>query len=140
MRKARAAAVTTWVYAVGFGVPVVPVARYLVTRGRLPTFFGLFPMYGGPWSARLKPGSFVAMLAAFLALQAAAAGSGWWVWRGRKAGAVANLALLPLESIFWRGFALPFPWFGGIARVALLAAGWKSLEKIRTSGRGAELP
>ena len=37
-RKVRAAAVTTWVYAAGFGVPTVPVAVYLMTQGRLPTF------------------------------------------------------------------------------------------------------
>ena len=127
MRKAQAAAVTTWAYAAGFGVPVIPVAVYLLTRGRLPTFLGLFPMYGGPWSSRLKPGSFVALLGTFLVLTGVAAWSARWVWRGRKAGAVVNLAVLPLEAIFWVGFALPLPWFAGLARVALLAAGWRSL-------------
>ena len=128
MRKAQAAAVTTWAYAAGFGVPVIPVAVYLLTRGRLPTFLGLFPMYGGPWSSRLKPGSFVTLLGAFLVLIGVAAWSARGVWRGRKAGAVVNLAVLPLEAIFWVGFATPLPWFAGLARVALLAAGWRSFD------------
>jgi hypothetical protein len=129
MTKARAAAVTTWAYAAGFGIPVVPVAVYLVTKGRLPTFFGLFPMYGGPWSSRLKPAPFVALLGGFLVLTGLAAWSARSVWRGRRPGATLNLALLPLEAVFWVGFALPLPWLTGLARIALLTAGWASLEQ-----------
>ena len=58
---ARAAAVVTWAYAAGFGVPTVPVAVYLVQRGRLPSFLGLFDMYAGPWSNRLGDGPFVVL-------------------------------------------------------------------------------
>ena len=125
----RAAAVTTWAYAAGFGVPTVPVARYLMAHGRLPTFFGLFPMYGGPWSSRLRPEQFVALLTTFLLPTGLAAWSACGVWRGRKAGAAVNLAVLPLEAIFWVGFALPIPWLAGAARVALLTAGWRSLDQ-----------
>jgi hypothetical protein len=130
-RRARAAAVTTWIYAAGFGVPAVPVAVYLMTEGRLPTFLGLFDMYGGPWSSRLKPEQFVALLTAFLVPTGMAAWSAWGVWRGRKAGAVVNLAVLPFEAIFWLGFALPIPWLAGVARVTLLAAGWRALDGSR---------
>jgi hypothetical protein len=42
MKAARAAAVLTWVYAAGFGLPVIPVSGYLLSRGRLLTFFDLF--------------------------------------------------------------------------------------------------
>jgi hypothetical protein len=34
----------------------------------------------------------------------------------RNAGAVLNLGLLPVEAVFWIGFALPVPWLFGIAR------------------------
>jgi hypothetical protein len=127
-RTTQAAAITTWAYAAGFGVPTVPVAIYLLTHGRLPTFLGLFPMYGGPWSSRLKRGPFIALLGAFLLLTGTAACSAQSLWRGRKAGARINLALLPLEAVFWVGFALPLPWLTGLARIALLTAGWTSLE------------
>ena len=58
----RAEAVLTWCYAVGFGLATLPVAMYLIRRGRLPTFFDLFEMYGGPWSERVGRTAFVALL------------------------------------------------------------------------------
>ena len=65
MKAAHAAAVLTWVYAACFGIPAIPVSSYLLTNGHLPTFFGLFAVYGGPWSSRLEAGTFVALLVAF---------------------------------------------------------------------------
>jgi hypothetical protein len=136
MKAERAAAVVTWVYAAGFGVPTVPVAVFLLTQGRLPSFLDLFDMYGGPWSSRLEPEKFVALLGAFLGVTGVAAWSAWWLWRGRKAGAVLNIALLPVETIFWLGFALPIPWLVGAARAVLIAIAWKSLAE----GHGSEVP
>ena len=127
MKTARAAAVLTWIYVAAFGVPVIPVAAYLLDRGHLPTFMGLFEIYGGPWSARLEPRTFVAILAAFFAVTMLAAWSARLAWRGRRSGAVLNLTLLPIEAIFWLGFALPFPWLFGIARAGLLTPAWMSL-------------
>ena len=122
----RSAAVVSWAYAAGFGIPAVPVAIHLRRTGSLPTFFDLFPMYGGPWFERLSREQFTALLVAFLLVEAAVAGSALPLWRGRRSGAVANLALLPVEAVFWLGFALPIPWVVGAARVALIAAGWSS--------------
>jgi len=133
MKAARAAAVLTWVYAAGFGLPIIPVSGYLLSRGRLPTFFDLFPMYGGPWYSQLDRDKFVAMLGAFLGVTGVAAWSARSVWHGRKAGAVVNVALLPVEAIFWVGFALPLPWLNGIARAGLLATAWKSLGEAQGS-------
>lgn len=127
MKTARAAAVVTWIYAAGFGIPAIPVGVYLLTRGRLPTFFDLFEMYGGPWFSRVKPETFVALLAVFFGVSALNAWSGWLLWRGRRAGGVLNLSLLPLEAVFWVGFALPFPPVAGVARLVLIAASWPSL-------------
>jgi hypothetical protein len=59
-------------------------------------------------------------------------------WHGRKAGAVVNLALIPVEAIFWVGFALPLPWLNGIARAGLLAAAWKSLAEGQSSEASEE--
>ena len=56
-----------------------------------------------------------------------AAWSAWLLWNGSKTGAVINLILLPVEAIFWFGFALPIPWVVGVARVVLVLAGWTSL-------------
>ncbi|MPZ90721.1 MAG: hypothetical protein GEU68_03665 [Actinobacteria bacterium] len=128
MRNARIAAVLTWVYAAAFGFPAIPVAAHLLQSGRLPTFLDLFPMYGGPWSSRVEDRTFAVLLIAFLIVTLVSASAAWLVRNGSKAGAVLSLVMLPIEAVFWLGFALPFPWLIGIARAALLALAWKSLE------------
>jgi hypothetical protein len=121
------AAVITWIYAAGFGLSTIPVALYLRERGELPTFFDLFEMYGGPWSARVTDAMFVLLLMAFLVVCAIAGWMGWLLWGGSRLGAILSVALLPIEAIFWIGFALPIPWLLGLARVILIALAWKSL-------------
>jgi len=101
---------------------------YLLQRGRLPTFWGLFEMYGGPWSAQLSDQSLVLRLNAFLVVTVVAAWSGLLIWKGRRTGAILNLGLLPVEALFWIGFALPFPWLSGVARTGLLVYAWRSLD------------
>jgi hypothetical protein len=123
------AAVVMWFYAAGFGLFTIPVAIYLQQRGRLPSFFGLFDMYGGPWSARLLDDAFVLRLIAFLGVTLIVAWAAWLVWKGSTTGAILSLALLPIEAVFWLGFALPIPWVLGAARVVLLLLGWKSLSR-----------
>jgi len=127
MGYAHVYAVLTWIYAAGFGIMAAPVAVYLLRRGALPEFFGLFPMYGGPWSSRVGDGILAVLLFAFLIVTLAASWAAWLVWNGSQAGAVLSLVLLPVEAIFWFGFELPIAWIVGIARAALLALAWKSL-------------
>lgn len=128
MRNARVAAVLTWVYAAGFGLPTVPVAAYLLQHRKLPVFLGLFAMYGGPWSSQLDHATFVVLLIGFLTVTLLAAWAARLVWKGSKRGAVLSLALLPVEAVFWLGFALPFPWVSGIARALLVARAWKAFD------------
>jgi hypothetical protein len=127
MTNAHIAATLTWVYAAGFGLSTIPVAAFLLRHGRLPVFAGLFESYGGPWSARLHPRVFVLLLMAFLVLTMMVAWAAWLVWNGSKVGAVITLVLLPVEAMFWVGFALPIPWLIGVARVVFLALAWNSL-------------
>jgi hypothetical protein len=129
MTNLQRAAVVMWFYAAGFGLFTIPVAIYLQQRGRLPSFFGLFDMYGGPWSARLLDDAFVLRLIAFLGVTLIVAWAAWLVWKGSTTGAILSLALLPIEAVFWLGFALPIPWVLGAARVVLLLLGWKSLSR-----------
>lgn len=127
MTKAQIAAILTWVYAAGFGLSTIPVAIFLTRNGRLPVFAGLFESYGGPWSSRLQPRPFTVLLMAFLGVTLLAAWAAWLMWNGSRAGAVLSLVLLPVEAVFWVGFALPIPWLIGIARVVFLALGWRTL-------------
>ena len=127
MSRARIAAVFMWVYAAGLGIAAIPVACYLTQRGRLPTFFGLFEMYGGPWSSRFSDRTFVWLLAAFLIVALAVAWTAWLVWKASRIGGVLALILLPVEAVFWIGFALPIPWVLGVARAVLILVAWRSL-------------
>ena len=127
----------TWAYAAMFGVPAVPVAIFLAEKGRLPSFGGLFVVYAGPWSSRLTDDRVIARLLVYSGVVMAAALSGWLLWEGRKAGAVLNLGLLPVEAVFWIGFALPVPWLVGIARLVLVVRAWPELAETRAAGRGS---
>ena len=129
MANLRIAAVLTWVYAACFGIPAIPVAVFLRQRGTLPWFEDLFPMYGGPWSSQFDADAFTVALVLFLGLTLVAAWTAWQTWKGSKRGAAANLALLPVEAVFWLGFALPIPWIVGIARAALIGAAWNTLKR-----------
>lgn len=73
----------------------------------------------------------IALLVVYSGLVLAAVFSGCLLWQMRKAGAVLNLGLLPVEAVFWVGFALPLPWLFGIARVALVTLVWPELSGSR---------
>jgi hypothetical protein len=68
-----------------------------------------FPTYGESPFERAGIRTSVPLLSAFVALCAAECVAGGLLWRGRRSGAILTLALLPVESVFWAGFALPIP-------------------------------
>jgi len=121
---ARGYALVTWAYAAGFGLPAVPVSVYLLRHGSLPWFGDLFPMYGGPWSGRVRDEQLVGLLLSYLGLMALVARAAGRVRHGSRRAAVVSAGLLPVEAVFWLGFALPIPWILGAGRVALLVAAW----------------
>ncbi len=110
-----------------FGIPAVPAAIYLAENGNLPSLWGLFEIYGGPWSSSYPDDRMTALLMVFFGVTLTAAASGGLLWAQRRTGAALNLALLPLEAVFWIGFALPVPWLFGIARIVLVFLAWPSL-------------
>lgn len=126
LRAARTEAVVTWAYAGGFGIPAIPVGVYLpawlaavvprplrhVRRamGEPPGRRALRRRAGG--LRRRDGGVSVGCVAGV---------------RGSRRGALAGVALLPVEAVFWIGFALPIPCLVAAARVALLAAAWRRL-------------
>ena len=126
MKSERIAAGLTWAYAAAFGVPAIPVAAYLLKNGRLPTFLGLFPMYGGPWSSRVETGTFALLLFASLLVTLVAAWAGWLVRNGSKAGVLPSLVLLPLEAVFGLASHCRSP--GCVAGATLLVLAWRSLD------------
>ena len=51
----------------------------------------------------------------------------YWLWQGRRDGAVLLIVLLALSTIFWYGFALPFGPLFGLILIVPLVQGWKDL-------------
>ena len=95
---AKAAAVITWLYAAGFGLPTFYVAKHLETN------------------QRYDDRTFIRRLHAFFLAAVIASAFAAMVWHETKLGAVLALAWLPVEAAFWYGFALPIPWLLGVAR------------------------
>ena len=104
----KVASVLSWVNGVGFGLPGVYGIAHLARHGTVARFMG-FPSYGeGPFE-RVGIKSTVPLLSTFVAVCAAECVAGGLLWHNRRSGAVLSLALLPVESVFWVGFALPIP-------------------------------
>jgi hypothetical protein len=61
------------------------------------------------------------------------------MWHGSMRGGLANLALLPIEAMFWLGFALPIPFVFGVARVTFIAA-FLAARKRRARAEPLEAP
>jgi hypothetical protein len=123
----RGAASLFWLIAAGFGLFAFPAAAYLIEHRELPmTAFG-FRAYGGGWFERFSPELFAILLGAFVGLCAVESFAGWLLWVGSRAGGILTLALLPLEVVFWSGFAVPIPPIAAVVRLALLAGGWSAL-------------
>jgi hypothetical protein len=123
----RGAAVAFWLIAAGFGLFAIPAAAYLLEHRELPmTMFG-FRAFGGGWFERFSPEVFAVLLGMFVGLSAVEAFAGWLLWNGSRAGGILTLVLLPLEIVFWSGFAVPIPPIAAAIRLGLLAVGWSAL-------------
>jgi hypothetical protein len=117
----RAAAVCSLVVGLGFGLPGAYGTWYCARHGEVWTFLG-FPTYGnGPFERWGLPTS-VPLLLGFVAVCAAEIAVGVLIWRDATAAPWLALALLPVELVFWIGFALPFGPLLGLARTALVVA------------------
>ena len=126
--EARLAAILLWV--VGFGWAILPVPWlmwWVVVRGRLPVLPLIGEPNSGPFYLQLPHSQFVLLLAASFGLGVAQVWAGWLLWYGDRSGALLQFGLLPIEAIFWYGFALPIPPVLAAARVVLVALAWSSL-------------
>lgn len=119
-RLLKGAAVAAWIAGLGFGLPCLYAIWVLVETDRVAMFLG-FPTYGdGPFVA-VGIETTVPLLMAFLAICAAETVAGALLWRGRRSGIRLALGLLPLELVFWIGFALPFGPLLGVVRTLFVA-------------------
>lgn len=117
----RAAAVCSLVLGLGFGLPGAFGTWYYARHREVWTFLG-FPTYGdGPFERWGIPTG-TALLLGFVAVCIAEVVIGVLLWSDATIAAWLALALLPLELVFWIGFALPFGPLLGSARTAMVVA------------------
>ncbi len=111
--------------AFGWILGVVPTLYYAFTRRTLPTLAGI-RLLGGPFEKLGLDGLIVAGIV-FVVVSALKILAAYWLWNARLDGAVLELILLGLSTIFWYGFALPFGPILGITQVVLLVFVWGTL-------------
>lgn len=117
----KAATATSAFTGLGFGIPCLYGIRVFAQTHEVATFLG-FPAYGdGPFAA-IGIATSVPLLSAFLGVCAAEVVTARLLWKGRPSGEVLAFGLLPVELIFWIGFALPFGPLLGATRAGLLLA------------------
>jgi hypothetical protein len=109
------------VLGLGFGIPGVYGAWYYAQHREVCTFLG-FPTYGGGPFEHWGVQTSTALLLGFVAVCVAEVVVGVLLWSHSTAGLWLALALLPVEMVFWIGFALPFGPVLGLARTALVVA------------------
>ena len=125
--ESQVAAVLLWVVALGWGLPAPVLMWWVMVRGRLPILPVIGEPNGGPFSRRLSRPTFVVLLGLSLLLAVAQAWAGWLLWDGQRLGAVVQFGLLPIEAVFWYGFALPIPPIFAVVRIVLVVLAWPRL-------------
>ena len=114
-----AAAVCSIVLGLGFGIPALAGTVHFARTGEVWTLFG-FPTYGGGPFERISLTTSVPLLIAFTLVCAAEVGVGVLLLLDVPHASTFAHLLLPIELVFWVGFALPFGPPLGIARSVLL--------------------
>ena len=117
----KAAALCSLVLGLGFGLPGAYGAWFYARHGEAWTFLG-FPTYGGGPFERWGLPTSTALIVGFVAVCAAEVVVGVLLWRNAMMALWLALALLPVELVFWTGFALPFGPLLGLARTGLVIA------------------
>jgi hypothetical protein len=117
----RGAGVLSLLLGLGFGIPGFIGTRHFAHRHEIWWFLG-FPTYGeGPFE-RVGIPTTVPLLAGFVMVCAAEVGLGALLLASWSPALWLSLVLLPLELAYWIGFALPFGFVLGAARVGLTMA------------------
>ena len=116
-----AAGILSIITGLGFGIPGVIGTRHLARTGEVWIFLG-FPTYSGPfekWGIRTS----VALIAWFVVVCALEVVLGVLLIAGWRPALWLSLALLPIELLFWFGFALPFGFvLGALRAIATIVA------------------
>ena len=117
--------VVVYIDAFGWLIGVIPTLYYAFSHRTLPTVGGI-RLLGGSFETLGIEALIVAGIV-YVVVSALKIMAAYWLWNSRIDGAVLELILLGLSTVFWYGFALPFGPPLGITQVVLLALVWRTL-------------
>ena len=103
----------------------VPTLYYAFVHHGLPTVLGI-RLLGGPFEQLGLEVLIVAGLM-FVVVSALKLLAAYWIWNGRKDGAIFALILLGVSTVFWYGFALPLGPIEGAPELVLITLTWDQL-------------
>lgn len=122
----KIASICLWFEGLGFGIPCI-YGIWSMLKGNGIAYVMGFPSYGyGPFE-KIGVHSTVPLLTGFLFVCVLECIAGWGVWSGDKGSAVLSMAIIPVEMLFYIGFALPFGPPVLLIRVILLFISWSLL-------------
>ena len=104
-------------------IGVLPTLQYALTHKSLPTIAGGIKALSGPFEA-LGMEAFIVAGLIFVAISALKFLTTHWLWSLRLDGAILQLILLGVSTIFWYGFALPYGLLLGIPQAILIVLAW----------------
>lgn len=123
----KIASLCAFLQGLGFGLPCLYGIWYFMQKKSISQFMG-FPTYGNGPFEKFNVHTSTPLLVGFFLVCALECIAGWGLWSGDKGAAVLSMFLIPLEILFYYGFALPFGWPVLAIRIVLLLLSWGLLK------------
>lgn len=122
----KTASICLWFAGLGFGLPCL-YGIWSMLKGKGIAYVLGFPAYGnGPFEKMGIPTS-LPLFAGFLLVCALECVAGWGLWNHDKGSAFLSFAIIPVELLFYIGFALPFGPPFIVLRLVMMYLSWSSL-------------
>lgn len=122
----KIAALCSWFSGLGFGIPCI-YGIWSMIKGKGIAYVMGFPTYGNGPFEKIGVHTTTPLLTGFLFVCALECIVGWGLWSGDKGAAILSMAIIPVEMVFYIGFALPFGPPILLLRVVLLFFSWSAL-------------
>ena len=119
----KTASICLWFSGLGFGIPAIYGIWYFMKTHNIATFMG-FPTYGNGPFVKIGIDTNVPLLVGFFLVCVLECICGWGLWSGDKGSAILSLAIIPVELLFFIGFALPIGSPLIVIRTILIFLSW----------------
>lgn len=111
----------------GWGLGIFPSLLYIMRNHALQITAFSIRSLSGPFERYLGADLVFVLGITYVVVSLFKVLAAYWLWNGRRDGAVLFIVLLALSTIFWYGFALPFGPLLGLILIVLLVMAWKKL-------------